>query len=110
MQEEFDDDHAVAREIALKTTDVFEPLFPDILCDERFGNFLRREQMLMYAHDEHFLVIRAIEDTDFAPFRHSLVRAPEIIVIELFGAWRLKGVNVAALRVHAGHNVLDRAI
>src|SRR5689334_19069350 len=71
MQKEFDDDHAVAGEIALKAADVFESFFPDIFRDERFGNFLCREKMFMYAHDEHFLVIRAIEDADFASLWHS---------------------------------------
>ena len=56
--------------------------------------------MLMYAHDEHFFVIRAIEDADFASLRHSLVCPPEIIVIELLGTWRFEGMDVAALRVY----------
>ena len=38
------------------------------------------------------------------------MRSPEIIVVQLFIARRLKGVNVTSLRIHAGHDVLDHAI
>src|SRR5260221_3283499 len=110
MKKKFDDDHAVAREIALETTDIFESFLPDIFRNERFWKFLRGEQMFMCADDEYFLVIRAVEDADFASLRHSLMRAPEIIVIEFLWTRRLEGMNVAALRVYARHDVFDRAI
>jgi hypothetical protein len=38
------------------------------------------------------------------------VGAPQVIVFELFRAWSFEGMNIAALRVHAGHDVLNHTI
>jgi hypothetical protein len=38
------------------------------------------------------------------------MRSPKVFVVQLFIAWRLEGVNLTSLWVHAGHNVLDHAI
>ena len=39
-----------------------------------------------------------------------LERAPEEVVVELFVGRRLEGEDLAALRVDAGHDVLDGAV
>ena len=36
--------------------------------------------------------------------------APEVIVVEFLGRRRLERVHLAALRIDAGHHVLDRAV
>ena len=41
--------------------------------------------------------------------RH-FVAAPEKIVIELLSGGRLEGEDLATLRIHAGHHVLDGAV
>src|SRR5439155_26601071 len=64
----------------------------------------------MHADDENFFVIRAIENADLAARRDALVGAPEILVVQFFVAGRLERVDVAALRIHAGHYVFDGAV
>jgi len=74
------------------------------------GNFSASQQGGVDAHDQYFFVVGAIENADLAAFRNALMRSPEVIVVQLFIARCLEGVNVASLRIHAGHNVLDHAI
>ena len=47
-----------------------------------YEKFIRR-QTKMHAHDEHFLVLAAVEDSDAAAFGQTAGRAPQEIVIEL---------------------------
>jgi hypothetical protein len=64
----------------------------------------------MDAHDQYLFIVRPVENADFAAFGNALLRAPEEVVIQLFAARRLESVNIASLRIHAGHDVLDHAI
>ena len=68
------------------------------------------QQFRVDPHHQHFLVIGAVEDTDPAAFRQHLVGPPQIIVIQLLGGRRLEAVHLAALRVDAGHHMLDGPI
>ena len=52
----------------------------------------------------------AVEDADAAPLGQGLHVSPEEIVIELLGGRFLETVNLAALRIHAGHDVADGAV
>ena len=60
--------------------------------------------------DEHLLVVRAVEDADAAALGQRLHVAPEEIVVELLVRRLLEAEDLAALRVHARHHVLDRAV
>jgi hypothetical protein len=62
------------------------------------------------AQDQHFLVIRAVENGDFAAFGQGVVRAPEEIVFAFLLAGLLETCDVAALRIDAGHDVGDGAV
>ena len=64
----------------------------------------------MHAHHQHFLVMRAIENADAPALGDVLAGAPQKIVGDLLGAGRLVGVYLAALRIDAGHHVLDHAV
>ena len=64
----------------------------------------------MHTDDEGFLVIAAVENADMPTIRQALRAAPQIIVVEVLGGGRLEGRNLSALRVDAGHDVLDGAI
>src|SRR5215470_14234553 len=110
MQEEFDNENAVAREVALEAANVLEALFPNVFGDKRCRKFLRSKNLLVHADNEDFFVIRAIEDADLAPFGNGFVSAPEIIVIELFVAGSFKGVDVAALGIDARHGMFDDTV
>ena len=46
----------------------------------------------------------------FPALGDALVGPPEIVVIEFLTAGRLERVDIATLRVHAGHHVLDGAV
>jgi hypothetical protein len=54
--------------------------------------------------------VGTIENADTSPLRHADGGAPEEIMIELLGVWRLERVHLAALRIDAAHDVLDDAI
>ncbi len=64
----------------------------------------------MDAHDEDLFVVGAVKDANLSPLGDALVGPPKILVVQFFAAGRLEGVDLASLRVHAGHYVLDGAI
>jgi len=55
----------------------------------------------VHAHDEHFLVVRSIEDADAAPLWQADGRPPEIIVIILLIARALERTDATALWIDA---------
>ena len=59
---------------------------------------------------EHFLEVRAVEDTDPAALRQRLGVTPEKVVVEFLGRGLLEAEDLAALGIDARHHVLDRAI
>ena len=60
--------------------------------------------------DEDLLVVGTVEDPDVASPRQPLGVAPQVVVIELLGGGDLEAVNRDALRVHAAHDVPNRAV
>src|SRR4029434_909734 len=64
----------------------------------------------MHPYDQSLFVIAAIENADATTLRQTLDATPEEIVVEVFARRRLERKNLAALRVDAGHDVLDRAV
>ena len=74
-------------------------LLPDLLRGE-----------LLDAHDEHVLVVRAVEDADLAALREHVVDAPEEVVRELGRARGLEAGDAHAHRVEAAERVLDGAV
>ncbi len=64
----------------------------------------------MDADDEDFFVVAAIENADAAALWNAFVSAPQVVVIELLVAGRFERKNLAALRIDAGHDVLDDAV
>ncbi len=68
------------------------------------------ENFGMHPHDQHFLVIGAVENADPSPFRQVPGGAPEKIMLQFLGAGMLEAEDLAALRVDAGHHMLDGAV
>jgi hypothetical protein len=64
----------------------------------------------MHPNDQHFLVIGTIEYAHLPAFRKPARRAPEKIMFQLIGARLFETVNLAALRIDPGHDVLDGAV
>src|SRR6478752_962773 len=64
----------------------------------------------MDADDENFLVVRAVKNDNFPSLREVASGAPEEIVPELGRTRMAVTEDIAALRVDAGHHVLDAAV
>ncbi len=64
----------------------------------------------MHPHDQHFLVVGAVEDADASAFRQIAGGAPQKVMLQFGGAGMLEAENLAALRVDPGHHVLDGAV
>ena len=64
----------------------------------------------MHPHHDHLLVMRAVEDADAAALRQRDLVAPQKIVVELMRSRCLERRHVAALRVDAVHDMLDRGV
>jgi hypothetical protein len=90
--------------------DVVEPVLEDVLGDQRRRQLLLLKQVVVHPDHEHLFVVGAVEDADLAALRQTGDAAPEKIMIELLVGRLLEGVHLAALGVHAGHHVLDRAV
>jgi hypothetical protein len=61
-------------------------------------------------HNQHVLVVRAIEDDYFPSCGHSWVYPPQEVVCQLFGGGLSKGGHSAALGIHRTQKVIDRSI
>ena len=85
-------------------------MVPEIFADKSLGQPLAFQIFRVNAYDQHLFVVRAIEDADAPALRQRLGDAPQEIVIELLMARRLEGMHLAALRIDAGHHVLDGAV
>ena len=99
VQEELEDRRPLAHEHPLEVVDRVVARAP-----QRLG----RE--VLDAHDEHVLVVRAVEDADHAVGGRGLVVAPEEVVRELLAGGLLERVHAHARRVRAAQDVLDRAV
>ena len=64
----------------------------------------------MHPDDEHFFVVRAVEDADLAAGGEPLLVAPEVVMPELLARGHLEAADVHSLRVDAAHDVTDRAV
>src|SRR5262249_7823266 len=110
VQKELENCHAIARQVSLEAADVLKAFLPDVFCDERRRQPLVRQNFRMHPRHEGFLVIAAIENADATALWQTLQATPEIIVVEFFAGRRLERKNLTALRVNAGHDMLDHTV
>src|SRR5580700_7972041 len=110
MKEKLANHHTVVRQIMFEGVDVLIALLPDMLGNQWVGQLLRLQEGGVDSNNQNFFVVGTIEDADLAALWGASVRPPQIIVIELFGAWSLEGMNIATLRIHTGHDVFDHAV
>lgn len=64
----------------------------------------------VHAHDQHLLVVGAVEDTDAATLRQVASRTPEEVMLQFPRTWMLKAEDLAALGVDARHHMANSAI
>ena len=81
-----------------------------LLVERRVREPFAAQNFRMHADDQHLLVIGSVEDADPPAFRQIAGGAPEKIVLQFRGAGMLEAEYLAALRIDAGHHVLDGAI
>ena len=111
MQKDLHDPRAVAMKVLLHVHDGAIPLLPDVLLvAQLLGKPLAAENLRMHSNDQHFLVIGTVEDADPAALGKAACRAPEKIMLQLFGAGLFEAEDLAALRIDAGHDVPDGAV
>src|SRR5579871_225644 len=110
IEEELYDDSTVARQIPLEAADILEALAPDVLGDQFWREFFLVQQLRMHPRHQALLVVGAIEDADAPALGQRGHAAPHEIVIELVHCRLLERGDLAALRVHALENRLDRGV
>ena len=64
----------------------------------------------MHTNDQHFLVIGTVKDADPAAFGKAACGAPKKVMLKFLGTRLLKTEDLAAFRIHPGHDVADCAI
>src|SRR6202034_1139256 len=107
MQEELDDAGAVAVQVALESHDGLIALIPDGLSAAGIRQSFPAQDLGVHAHDEHLLVVRAVEDSDLAALGQIARGTPEEVVLEFGGARMLEAEHIATLRIHTRHYVRD---
>src|SRR5687768_6468971 len=110
MQEEFQDDRPIAREVALERANILKALIPDALGYASLRQLLRHEKFRVDPDRERLFVVAAVENTDAPALRQLFNAAPHIIVIEVRTRRALERRDLAALWIHTRHHVLDRSI
>ena len=86
-------------------------LLPDCVNIQLFHRqLLGQQNFRMYAHDQHFFIIRTIEDSDSSAFGQALIGPPQKVVIQIGGTWMLETEHLAPLRVDTTHDMANGAI
>ena len=111
MKEELDDASAVAMEVLFQIHDGAIPFLPEgFLVTQFFRQALAAENFRMHPHNQHFLVIGTIEDTDPPAFGKPAGGAPEKIMFQFLGARLFEAEDLAALRIDSGQDMSDDAV
>ncbi len=111
VQKDFDDLGAVAVQVVLEVADRPVALLPEgLVVDQLIGQAVSVQHRGVDPGDEDVLVVGAVEDTDPAAFGQAAGGAPEEVVLEIVIGGLFEAEDLAALRVHAGHHMADRAV
>ena len=89
IQEEFDNNRTILRQIAFIIIYLTIALFPEFRSDIfQTGDtrlLIRQNNLRMYLGNQHILILRTIEYADTPSFRQAPVDTPKIIMVEFFG-------------------------
>src|SRR5262249_31480530 len=83
IQKELEYNDSLASEILLEVCDIGEPFVPYARPYERRGYLLPLQNLLVHAHDQHFLVIRAVEYPDSPALGERLGVPPHEVVAKV---------------------------
>ena len=79
-----------------------EPLVPDAFVYKGdAGSFSRCKIILVHAHNQHFFVVRSVENPDAPSLGQAYGVTPEKVVVEFLLRGLLEGENLAALRIYS---------
>ena len=109
MQKDLDRADVVPVQVLFKIPDVLIPVVDDPVEVDAAGVGLAAVQLLDLA-DEDVLIVRAVEDRNFALGRHHFGNAPQEVVRQLVGTGRLESGFIHAVRGQAGQHRADRAV
>ena len=84
IEKEFPDQNPIAIQVAFERIHILVAILPYVFSDEIRWNPLVCENFLVHAHNQHFFVIRPVENADSPALRNALDAAPQIIVIQFF--------------------------
>ena len=99
VQEELQDPGSVVREGQLEVADCLQAAL---------GHLIRNQ--MVNARDQHFLVVRAVENADVTSGWASGVRAPQKVMGLFPRRWRFERRHDTALWIDAAHHVSDCAV
>src|SRR5262249_48471516 len=94
----------------LQFNDRAVPAGPDVSLKGFRREPLSMEDLRMDTDNENLLIVRTVEDSDTSALRKTHGRSPEEIMVEILCARVFETEDLTSLRVHAGHDMLDRAV
>src|SRR6266567_7924757 len=97
MQVKFQNNHVVLSQQALKVVNGSIAATPGFLWHH-----------VMYAHDQHVLVVRAIENANDPSAWSDSMHSPEEVVVQLPRGWDFKRTHLASLRIDAREDLTNR--
>ena len=109
VQEELENHGAVARQVSLVLDDRLHALLPQAV-RVQMGEVLLLQYLGVDPDHEDLLVVAAVEDADAAPLGQAAGGAPQEIVIQLLARRLLEVEHLAARRIDAGKQGVDRAV
>jgi len=111
VEEKLNNPRSIAIKVSLQIHDGAITVLPEsFLAEQLLRQPLAAENRWMNPNDQHFLVIRTIEDPDPSAFRKTARGTPEKIMLQFFSARLFEAENLAAFWIYSGHNVPDGAI
>src|SRR5664279_1296113 len=111
MQEKLDDPGSIMVQMPFQIGNRPVALLPEVLCLQRLARQpFAAKNLRLYTHDQHLFVVGAVEDADLSPFGQAAGGPPEEIMLQFLGTWMLEAEHLTALRIYAGHHVLDGAV
>src|SRR5579862_6401972 len=91
-------DKSIASQITFERRNIRVAFFPDVFPLQLFRYLLRRQYLRMHARNQHFFVIRSVEDSNPTSLRQAHRTSPHVIVIEFLRRRLLERINLASLR------------
>src|SRR3989441_7969833 len=97
MQVELQNNHVMLSQQALKVVNGGVAATPDLLWHQ-----------VMHAHDQHILIVGAIENTDDPSAWSDPMHPPEEVMVQFPSGRDFKRTHLASLRIDSGEDLVNR--